>query len=256
MILCLSGLMLISGGFVFRPVGVAGGNSSIVWVKPGDFNEYSYNITLFSNDTNTMLSTQPEYLWLSSIDTCRVLVENVSGGNITAQFSYTFRNGTTDTITRWADVATNQVSDSEANLYFINSNSTIFNETVTRTYLGSTLEVRHFSGGFINGTITWPINGTEHTLIYNYTLDYYVSNSTGTMLEYTEIVSNTNGTRFSRMTSHVIVVQSNIVPEFPFTIVLVMFMTILILLSVVRHKNSTRALIPGKSVAGSCFVQI
>jgi hypothetical protein len=232
--LFLSALLLILEMFAFKSVGATGGSSSIVWVKPGDFNEYSYDVTLFSNDTNAMLSTHPEYQWLSAIDTCRVLVENVSGTNITAKFIYTFKNGTTDTITRWADVATNQVSDSEAAKgYFIALNSTIFNETLTRAYLGANMEVRHLSGGFVNGTLTWPINGTEHTLLYNYTLDYYVNNSTGTMLEYTETISNKNGTSFSEMTSHIIVVQSNVFPEFPLTLILLILIAAIILMAAI-----------------------
>jgi hypothetical protein len=224
--LFLSALLLVLEMFAFKSVGATGGNSSIVGVKRGDFNEYSYTVTLFSNDTNAMLSTQPDYQWLSTVDTCRVLVVNISGANITAQFIYTFKNGTRDTITRWADLATNQVSDSEAaHGYFMALNSTIFNETLaryylsasmeTRSYLGATVEVRHTSGGFVNGTITWPINGTEHALLYNYTLDIYLNNSTGTLLEYTETASNKNGIYFSEMTSHGIVVQSNVLPQFP-----------------------------------------
>ena len=240
-VLCLSALLLILEMFAFKSVGATGGGSSIVWVKPGDFNEYSYNVTLFSNDTNTMLSTDPEYQWLSTIDTCRVLVENVSGTNITAQFIYTFKNGTTDTTTRWTDVATNLVSDSEAGKgYFIALNSTIFNETLTRTYLGAIMGVRHYNGGFVNGTLTWPINGTEHTLLYNYTLDYYVNNSTGTMLEYTETISNKNGTYFSEMTSHVMVVQSNVVPEFPPYLILPMLMTTTLLVATIRALSGSR----------------
>jgi hypothetical protein len=239
--LCLSALLLILEMFAFKSVGATGDSSSIVWVKPGDFNEYSYNVTLFSNDTLAMLSTHPEYQWRSSIDTCRVLVENVSGTNITAQFIYTFKNGTVDTITRWAEVATNLVSDSEAGKgYFVALNSTIFNETLTRAYLGASMEVRHYNGGFVNGTLTWPINGTEHTLIYNYTLDYYVNNSTGTMLEYTETIINKNGTYFSEMTSHAIVVQSNIVPEFPPFLILPMLMTTILLVATIRGLNGSR----------------
>jgi hypothetical protein len=232
--------------FAFKSVGATGGSSSIVWVKPADFNEYSYKVTLFSNDTNAMLATHPEYQWLSTIDTCRVLVENVSGTNITAKFIYTFKNSTTDTITRWADVTTNQVSDSEAARgYFIALNSTIFNETLTRTYLGANIEARHLSGGFDNGTLSWSINGTEHTLLYNYTLDYYVNNSTGTMLEHTEIISNKNGTYFTEMTSHITVVQSNILPESPLTLILLTLiaattLTAAILLVAMAYKRKAR----------------
>lgn len=244
--LFLSALLLILEMFAFMSIGATGGSSSIVWVKPGDFNEYSYNVTLFSNDTNAMLSTHPEYQWLSTIDTCRVLVQNVSGTNITAQFIYRFKNGTKDTITRWTDVATNQASDSEAaHGYFIAPNSTIFNETLTRAYLGANIEARHLSRGFVNGTLTWPINGTEHTLLYNYTLDYYANNSTGTMLEYTETISNKNETYFTEMTSHIIVVQSNVLPEFPLTLILLTLiaaitLTAAILLVAMAHKRKAR----------------
>jgi hypothetical protein len=239
-LLCLSALLLILEIFAFKPIGATDDSSSIVGVKSGDFNEYSYNVTLFSNDTTTMLSTHPEYQWLSSIDTCRVLVENVCGTNITAQFIYTFKNGTTDTITRWADPGRNQVSDSEAGLYFFALNSTAFNETLTRVYLGVSMEVLHYSGGFVNGTVMWPINGTVHTLIYNYTLDCYVNNSTGTMLEYIETVINKNGTYFSEMTSHVVVVQSSIVPEFSLSLILPLLMTTILLVATIRARRKKR----------------
>lgn len=237
-LLCLLALMLISGWFAYKSVGATGGGSPIVGVKPGDFNEYGYNVTMFSNDTSAMLSTYTDYQWLSTIDKCLVSVENVSSTKITAQFMYTFKNGTTDTITRWADVATNQVSDSEMALdYFVALNSTNFNETLTRTYLGTNVNVNHISGDFINGTLTWPINGTQHTLIYNYTLDLYVNNSTGTLLEYTETMTNKNGTYFSTMTSNVTVVQSSIIPEFPSPLITVTLITATVLASIIERKT-------------------
>ena len=229
--LFFSALSLVLEISTFNSLGATVGNAPIVGVKLGDFNEYSYAVSLFSNDTYAMLSTQPDYQWLSTIDTCRVSVENISGANITAQFVYTFKNGTKETITRWADLATNQVSDSEvAHGYFMALNGTIFNETLARShmsasmevrsYLGESVEVRHISGGFVNGTVTWPINGTEHALLYNYTLDMYLNNSTGTLLEYTETASNKNGTYFSVMTLHGIIVQSSAIPQFPLLLIL------------------------------------
>ena len=240
--LFLSALLLVLEISTFSSLGATVGNASIVGVKPGDFNEYRYAVTLFSNDTYAMLSTQPDYQWLSTIDTCRVLVENISGANITAQFIYTFKNGTKETIIRWADFATNLVSDSEvANGYFMALNGTTFNETLAGShlaresasieagsYLGAKVEVRHLSGGFVNGTLTWPINGTEHALLYNYTVDIYLNNSTGTLLEYTETVSNKNGTYFSVMTLHGIVVQSSAIPQFPLLLILLILMAAIV----------------------------
>jgi len=139
----------------YKSIIVKGDTSSIVGVKPGDFNTYNYNATLFSNDTDLMLSTNPYYQWFSAIDSCQVLVENVSDTNITAQFLYMLRNGTTDVVTRWVDL-NNLASDSEtAKGYFIALNSTNFNETLTRTYVGVSREVGHLYGGFVNGTYVW-----------------------------------------------------------------------------------------------------
>ena len=139
---------------------------------------------------------------------------NVSDNNITVQFTYLYRNGTTDTTTKWVDVGTGASDSEAARGYFTALNATIFNVTSLRTYLGVSREAGHLCAGFQNGTFVWSYNGTEHRLLYNYTLDHYADKVTGTLLEYTETISNRNETYFSEMTFHVVITQSNITTDF------------------------------------------
>jgi len=214
------------------------GTSPIVGVKPKDVNLYSYDTTLFSNETDPILSTHPNYQWFSSLRSCLLLVENVSDNNITAQFTYLYRNGTTDTTTKWVDVGTGLCSDSEAARgYFTALNATIFNVTSLRTYLGVSREAGHLCAGFQNGTFVWSYNGTEHRLLYNYTLDHYADKVTGTLLEYTETISNRNETYYSEASCHVVITQSNIVTEFPPNLISLLFVMAAPLLGLTARKR-------------------
>jgi Dockerin type I domain len=207
---CLIALMLILQVFIIKPVATAD-DSSIVGVKPGDFNTYAYNVTLFSNDSSNDFLTFPAYQSLSPIDTLKVSVETVVDTNVTTEFSYTFKDGGVSNVTRWADLATGQVSDGEmANGFLLGLNTTPSNGTVPRTYLGSIVQANHFSGEFQNAKVIWPIDGIEHEWVINYTIDLYVNNSTGTMLERVDTLTNMNGTDFSEMIADIVVIQSNV----------------------------------------------
>lgn len=206
--------MLILQVFIFKPVATVD-DSLIIGVKPGDFNTYGYNVTLFSNGSSNEFSTFPGYQWFSSIDTLKVSVETVVDTNVTTEFSYTFNDSTVSNVTRWADLATGLASDGEiANGFLLGLNTTVFNETVPRTYLGSIVQANHLNGGIQNARYILPINGTEHEWVFNYTLDLYVNNSTGTMLEKVDIFTNMNGTDFSEMIVDIVVIQSNVLPSF------------------------------------------
>ena len=231
--------LLIINTIACSSIVIVSGTSPIVGVNPKDVNLYSYDTTLFSNETDPILSTQPYYQWFSSIHSCLLLVENVSDNNITVQFTYLYRNGTTDTTTKWVDVGTGYASDSEAARgYFTALNATIFNVTSPRTYLGVSRETGHLYGGFQNGTLVWSYNGTERRLLYNYTLDYYADKVTGTLLEYTETISNRNETYYSEASCHVVITQSNIVTEFPPNLVSLLFIVAAPLLGLAIAKES------------------
>lgn len=236
-------LLVVTNAIACNSTAITRGTSPIVGVKPGDVSLYGYNVTLFSNETSPILSTHPYYQWFSSVHSCLVLVENVSDNNITAQFTYMYRNGATDTITRWVNLGIGGASDSEAAKgYFTVVNAT-FNETLTKTYLGVDREAGHLFGGFL-GVLMWTYNETEYTLPYNYTLDFYADMLSGTLLEYTETISNRNGTYFSEMACHVIITQSNIVPEsLPRLILPALMMAALLLafLDYEKKHNLTRA---------------
>jgi len=73
-------------------------------------------------------------------------------------------------------------------------------------------------------------------MIYNYTLDYYADRFTGTLTEYTETISNKNGTYFSEITFHVIISRSNIIVEFSSFLILPLFM-IATLLAVIVYRR-------------------
>lgn len=91
---------MIGIGAFYGCIAVYSEGSPIVGVKIGDTNTYLYDVTLFSNDTSLCLYTNPTYNYYLPIDTAQMLVTNVSDTNITAQFIYYFKNGTTDTVTR------------------------------------------------------------------------------------------------------------------------------------------------------------
>lgn len=235
-------LLIVTNVVACNSAAITRGTSPIVVVKPGDVSLYGYNATMFSNETNPILSTQPYYQWFSSVHSCLVLVENVSNNNITAQFTYMYRNGTTDTITRWIDLGAGGASDSEAARGYFTAVNATFNETLTKTYLGVSREAGHLYGGFLNGTLMWTHNETEYSLTYNYTLDFWADMLSGTLLEYTETISNRNETYYSEASCHVLITQSNIVSEFAPRLILpamIMAALLLALLDYEKRHNLT-----------------
>lgn len=212
-------------------------------VKIGDTNTYLYDVTLFSNDTSLCLYTNPTYNYYLPIDTAQMLVTNVSDTNITAQFIYYFKNGTTDTVTRWSDM--NYISDWEM-VYFMPLNATGFNETVARTYVGTSRLVNRLFGDLgHNFTQMWEFNGTEYSWTYNFTVDYCWDNATGTLAEYTTIATSRNGEYYSEMAAHAVAIESNILSELRAWIVLALPLAATLLGVIVRRSRHHIKKAPG-----------
>jgi hypothetical protein len=213
-VLLLLVLGMMGTGVFHGCIAAFGEDSPIVGVKAGDANTYLYEIALVSNDTSLNLYTNPNCNYYLPMDTAEMLVTDVSNTNITAKFTYHFKNGTTDTVTRWSDL-THYISDWEM-VYFLPLNATGFNETVTRTYVGTSRLVNHLYGDSgHNFTQMWEYNGIEYSWTYNFTSDYYWDNATGTLAEYTYVATCRNGTYYSEMSAHVVVIESNIIPRVP-----------------------------------------
>ena len=155
-----------------------------VGVNVGYWIQYRISVTWESNDPN---ATTPQHV----LDSQQLLffsnvVQSVSGTNITFDRIMHFQNGTEKSYTYWVDVDTGRGS---TYLFFISANLSAgdiiytgigedigeIDETITRSYLGETVEVNHSNsttsnGYFIYGDIYWnKATGVLYELYMNHT---------------------------------------------------------------------------------------
>lgn len=174
-----------------------------VGVDVGYWIQYGVSVSWESNDPN---ATTPQYILdAKQTEFYSLVVQSISGTNITFDRIVHFKNGTEKSDTYWIDVDTGKGT---GYLYFIsvnlNAGDMIYtwppgqgkiNETITRTYLGEPVEVNH-------------CNGTTATGMY---YDIYWNRATGVLYEYYMNHPNYPG--------NAIVTESifpiGVVPEFP-----------------------------------------
>jgi hypothetical protein len=199
-----------------RIVGVAAGN----WFKYGIL-DVNWN----SNDPN---ATFPPSGWEFLVDMNKtewalISVEDVSGTNVTTQYTTHFKNGTEKIEGGYVDIDTGDGNMSlvaiSANL---NANDTFYtsgsystwkiNETIVRTYPDGVRETNLLNMTYEH---SWAVNETHY--YYYFTMNYYWDKSTGMLVEdYYEVINQTGEylTTWSVLSR---ITESNVwvVPEFP-----------------------------------------
>jgi hypothetical protein len=211
-----------------RVAGVSAGD----WFKYGDITG-SWN----SNDPNAVFPM----LELNHTEWMRISVEDVSGTNITIQYTWLFTNGTEKIESGYIDVDTG-----EGNMTFmaisanLNTNDTIYsspsystqkiNETIVRTYPDGVRDTNH-----MNMTIEYNVTG-----FYQYlSMNWYWDRVSGIFVEMSQEATSQSGNYTTTYSVQFKIVESSVwvVPEFPLVLILPLFMTATLLAVIVYRSK-------------------
>jgi len=224
-----------------------------VGVQEGDWADYV--VTYEGNSTEMMGGD------LVNVTGMRVTVVSVSGTNVTLESTTDYENGSDTVDTGWIDVETGEQGGNftfagvliAANLnqgdpvYTVSQSffgEGTINETVTRGYLGSMVEVNHFilnmtipPNPVINLTYSWSWYWYRATGLPAEMTFYYMQESAGfipveTSVESVPIAQSSNMTWFE---IHLTIVD--VIPEFPSTLILPLLMIIALVAVMLRKKG-------------------
>jgi len=230
-------------------------SSVTVGVSKGD--TFTYDSSYLWSSTDSSKPLPADALEASQIVEIQIVVTSVSGSLVNATKTYRFQNGTEQSVSGYADVATGDNEEVGA-FFFVSSNLNVddtvypegfygytINKTLQRTYANSERETLLDSSTF-NFEYTTTVNGNPATRVLNSQIDYYFDKTTGVCLEQREQTKITDpATNQSETTTSLItLVQTNLWPkqEFPTLIVAVtpLIMAVLIAaLAFVLHKRKS-----------------
>lgn len=94
-------VVLLCSGLVFAQAGTVG-------VTEGDWFTYGFNFDYSSNDSEMEMPEDIPFDYLGGGEAIRFDVLEVSGSNVSGQFSVSFENGTEEIVTGWVDVTTGE----------------------------------------------------------------------------------------------------------------------------------------------------
>ena len=204
-LLLLTICMLLS---IFAPVPA---QERTVGVDVGYWIRYGVSVSWESNDPN---ATTPQHILdAKQTEFYSLVVQNISGTNITFDRIVHFKNGTEKSDTYWIDVDTGKGT---GYLYFISANLNAgdmvytwppgqgkINETITRMYLGKPVEVNHCNDTTSNGYFMY--------------VDIYWNRATGVLYEYymNHTTYTTKGEETYATQETTWLYPIGVVPEFP-----------------------------------------
>jgi hypothetical protein len=168
----------------------------------------------------------------------KLTVVGISGTNVTCQILSTYKNGTQKTTTGHIDVGTG-LGNATGILIAANLNAgdlvytgqwtfagTTINETITRNYLGSNVEVNHLS-------LITNETGSGYSVFSH--MDWYWIRGSGLLAEMTENVTEiVSGVKTWEYTHGIV---SGAIPEFPVSTILTSFVVLSILAVVCARKR-------------------
>ncbi len=207
-------LNLISTFLLLALVVAASATTRTVGVSVGNKFRYDRTASWSSNDPNaTPFSSLIEY---NNTQWREITFTAISGTDVTGQWTEHYKNGTEITTGAWIDVSTG-ISENitfiliSANLTAGDSlgtyglyNTSIINETVSRTYLSGLRDTNHINSTSSDGTQTYRTN-------------MYWDKSTGVLVELLQETTNQTGTYITTWSSCTQIISSDVwtVPEFP-----------------------------------------
>lgn len=201
-----------------------------VGVNPGDTFNYSYKINWDSTDPAATVPTQ--YQELNDTQFIRITVVTVTGSLINVDVTRHFNNGTEQTENGNIDVDT-QVLEIPYTILIIRANANpgekiypagghaTLTDTATRTYsIGQVDTVRYLS----------PDTISEKTEIY-------YERANGVAVEYNFISQETSGS-YVTTSRETVLINSWVIPEFPFAAVLMIMLVAIPIVLVVYKKTA------------------
>jgi hypothetical protein len=181
-------------------------------------NKFRYDRTArwSSNDPNaTPFSSLIEY---NNTQWREITFTAISGTNVTGQLTNHYRNGAEIITGGWIDVSTGigenitfllisanlTAGDSLGTSIYSLYNTSIINETVSRTYLSGVRDTNH-------------INSTSSDATQTYRTNMYWDKATGVLVELLQETTNQTGTYITTWSAGTQIISSDVwtVPEFP-----------------------------------------
>lgn len=241
-------IIMLSVCLLYASVISAGAQPRVVGVDVSDWFKYVAAVGWSSNDPNATFPP-PDWEMLEMMNETEWMLctfESISGTNITLQFTSHFKNGTEIFENGYIDVDT---GDGNMTYVAISSNldvnDTVYtssgysaqkiNETLVRSYPDVVRETNH-----MNQTMTGIFN--ETSLYYNKNL--YWDRPTGMLVEESYEMRNQTGMYLTTWSMSVRIADSNVwkIPELPSLIILPLFITITLLISVTVYRRKYRSI--------------
>lgn len=169
-------VILLCSGLVFAQSGTVG-------VSEGDWFTYGFSFDYTSEDSEMEMPEDIPFDYLGGGEAIRFDVLEVSGSNVTGQFSVSYGNGTQEVVTGWVDVVTGEgdfanwliSSGLDAGDYVYSSMmDEMINETVTLETSTGPIETSH---------IEYSLGETEGDTYYMFGVNMYWDRQTGVMIE-------------------------------------------------------------------------
>ena len=169
-------VILLCSGLVFAQTGTVG-------VSEGDWFTYGFSFDYYSDDSEMEMPEDIPFDYLVEGEVIRFDVLEVSGSNVSGQFSVNYENGTQEVITGWVDVATGEgefanwliSSGLDAGDYVYPSMiDEMINETVMLETVIGTIETSH---------IGYSMGEPEGDTYYVFGVNIYWDRQTGVLVE-------------------------------------------------------------------------
>lgn len=232
--------MVVTSSAQLRTVGVTVGD----WIKFGDV-----NVSWSSNDPNaTKVPYGMDLERFNETEWGKGQIMQVSGTNVTLQYTERFKNGTEETSSVWIDVDT---GDGNATFMLIaanlNENDAVYtsgdysnyllNETMTRVYPGSTREINHINMTYGPYNYTIP---PDTEVYFFYSMNFYWDKATGILVEDSFEMTNQTGEYLTVWSIDFRISESNVwvIPEFPSLTSIVLILVVLTTAIVIYTQNN------------------
>jgi len=247
--------MVVTSSAQTRTVGVNVGD----WIKFGDI-----NVTWSSNDPNaTKIWYGMDLERYNETEWGKGQIMQVSGTNVTIQYTERFKDSTEETSSVWIDIDT---GDGNATLMIISANlnendalytsgdysTYLINETITRVYPDTTRETNHINMTYGPYNYTIP---PDTEVYFFYSMNFYWDRATGILVEDSFEMTNQTGEYLTTWSIDFKITESSVwvVPEFPsLTSILLILVVLTTAIVIYTQSNKQRKRHNARAAAGFC----